>query len=912
MTSSQDVRLHTRLARGQSDSSLDGMGASRSMTNMRSLSKSSPNSRKSLGEVEDLKLNVFKWVNEHKGQAVKPHQKISAVEVANTYGLPKPYLMEYLNAEITMGEERKSMPFTLLLITSFSIMALQRNNAVQIRAVEDSLRYDVTENTRFAYAAGWPTKSIDDLSSYADFWHWMRDGLIPLLFKDVNEFSEGSEGLTSYSELEKQVPTGEKGFWMRYNRIVGGIRLAQERSDPVKCRLLPELKLEDINCYGRDEYQLEPELGLPDNRALKTENPERITWLYITDGEAATQRTLQQLQTDKWLDESTEKIEIGIPTYNAEIGMHTLVRVNLYFSRGGMVWKQVLLGSQYSDWYDEWYEYAHDFVWVAMVLIIMASETMDVVSVVRQHGVSGIYTKYVSFYNALDWLSILLSFIIVTLFVANIPNRIYMNDLMEAMGKVDPVADREEYQNLVQPYMESVTINIREVLLMRQTVCIYPVIVLFRIFRVFAAQPRLALTTSTLFAAASDLFHFLVVFIAVFYVFAISGFVLFGRQIREFSTLSRAVTSAFRIIFKDIEWDALAVAGAPFAGFWLWVFSIVFTMIILNVLVAIIMDHYSHEQEATGSAETVVATIWKIIKSSRRKKGGAEDVDMKDVLKAVEAFNPGPDPVHDNRVTGQIRPDMIPNANPHVLISERQFREVLVLGLLAYYERNKNRQGEGQKQAAHLLMDRVSQRMRSLVRIVKKFQLHQEIFTVQELKTFELEVKDFVIQAREDREESLRELEKLEDLRLRLRKALARSIATTQQRAMGLAVGGASPQTPRGVQLALKDGSASGIACSDPLGPASMSNESLLSAIRAAAQGAAAAAEASMVRSQRTTSPMMGGVVMDDFSPVGPPSSLKQADPIRPLARNARTGADLDEEAPNGPPISRDIEAFAA
>merc|ERR1719265_230686 len=81
----------------------------------------------------------------------------------------------------------------------------------------------------------------------------------------------------------------------------------------------------------------------------------------------------------------------------------------------------------------------------------------------------------------------------------------------------------------------------------------YPMVIMCRLFKAFAAQPRLALVTRTLSMAAIDVGHFGIVFVTIFFSYAVMGHTLFGREVYDFSDLGRSVNSCFCILMGDFD-----------------------------------------------------------------------------------------------------------------------------------------------------------------------------------------------------------------------------------------------------------------------------------------------------------------------------------------------------------------------
>merc|ERR1719316_2083086 len=75
---------------------------------------------------------------------------------------------------------------------------------------------------------------------------------------------------------------------------------------------------------------------------------------------------------------------------------------------------------------------------------------------------------------------------------------------------------------------------------------VYPIVIMCRLFKSFAAQPRLSLVTRTLAATATDVAHFGIVFFAIFLSYSIMGTVLFGREVPDFSTFDLSILACFR------------------------------------------------------------------------------------------------------------------------------------------------------------------------------------------------------------------------------------------------------------------------------------------------------------------------------------------------------------------------------
>merc|ERR550514_1194194 len=167
------------------------------------------------------------------------------------------------------------------------------------------------------------------------------------------------------------------------------------------------------------------------------------------------------------------------------------------------------------------------------------------------------------------------------------------NKELATLGDMDEKEDAGVYMEQVNLYMNLLETNAHFAHLMNNCMAGYPLIVVFRLFKAFSAQPRLAVVTSTLVSASVDLMHFLLVFVSVFASFAVSGTVLFGKTMDDFATLPRAMNACFRMALGDFDWGDLSRNGRFEAGIYFWIFQILVVLVLLNMLLAIVMDAYT-------------------------------------------------------------------------------------------------------------------------------------------------------------------------------------------------------------------------------------------------------------------------------------------------------------------------------
>merc|ERR1719424_1912356 len=143
----------------------------------------------------------------------------------------------------------------------------------------------------------------------------------------------------------------------------------------------------------------------------------------------------------------------------------------------------------------------------------------------------------------------------------------------------------------------------------RVSFCFYPMAVMMRLFKSFAAQGRLAIVTRTLYDSSVDMIHFFIVFFSVYFCMAVNSVLIFGQDIEAYSNLERSVMTCFRNMFGDWDWSEMNEATLWVSAMWLWVFVLIMMVILLNFLLAILMDSYAVVKEKSTDEETLMKQI---------------------------------------------------------------------------------------------------------------------------------------------------------------------------------------------------------------------------------------------------------------------------------------------------------------
>jgi len=142
--------------------------------------------------------------------------------------------------------------------------------------------------------------------------------------------------------------------------------------------------------------------------------------------------------------------------------------------------------------------------------------------------------------------------------------------------------------------------------------------VVLRFFKAFRSNPRLSLVTATMRRASVDIVHFAIVFLSVFIAFALLGHIYFGNDLLQFASFGQSINTAFVVLMGDFNfymdsWDTDTglPSGMPMVILlmWFWFYMVGVLLVLLNMLLAIIMEHYAFLVDELRSM-TDCPTIW--------------------------------------------------------------------------------------------------------------------------------------------------------------------------------------------------------------------------------------------------------------------------------------------------------------
>jgi polycystin 2 len=114
-----------------------------------------------------------------------------------------------------------------------------------------------------------------------------------------------------------------------------------------------------------------------------------------------------------------------------------------------------------------------------------------------------------------------------------------------------------------------------------------------KIFKYISFNKTMTQLSSTLGRCAKDLAGFFVMFLIIFLAFTQLGYLLFGTQVKDFSSFENSFFTLFRIILGDFDFHQLEQANRILGPIFFMLFVFFVFFVLINMFLAIINDTYS-------------------------------------------------------------------------------------------------------------------------------------------------------------------------------------------------------------------------------------------------------------------------------------------------------------------------------
>ncbi|XP_036916716.1 polycystic kidney disease 2-like 2 protein [Sturnira hondurensis] len=427
----------------------------------------------------------------------------------------------------------------------------------------------------------------------ADFWKFMEGPLLEGLYWDSQ--------------------SNDKSSHIYYENILLGVpRVRQLKVRNNTCKVYPSFQPLMTDCYAKYTSENEDisDFGLKHDTEWKYSAPSiNSPWHWgfvgvyhnggylftLSKSKSDTKTKLTNLQLNKWITRGTRVVFIDFSLYNANVNLFCIIRLVAEFPATGGILTSWQFYSVKLLKYVSYYDY---FIASCEVIFLIF-----IIVFIIQEGKKIKEFKLAYFKSIWNWLELLL---LILCFVAIFVNSYYN---IQTFLLLEPLLkSTEKYPDLYfLAYWHIYYSNI---------VAITIFFAWIKIFKFISFNKTMFQLSSTLSRCIRDIAGFATMFFIVLFAYAQLGFLLFGSQVDDFSTLQNSIFAQFRIVLGDFNFAGIQQASPVLGPIYFITFIFFVFFILLNMFLAIITYTYSEVKADYSIGRRPDFELGKMIKKS--------------------------------------------------------------------------------------------------------------------------------------------------------------------------------------------------------------------------------------------------------------------------------------------------------
>ncbi|CAI5517575.1 unnamed protein product [Closterium sp. Naga37s-1] len=345
------------------------------------------------------------------------------------------------------------------------------------------------------------------------------------------------------------------------------------------------------------------------------------------DNEAATRR-LTYLVDGSYIDNGTRSIDVNFITFNGETLTFVLTTVRCTVNGGGSMdvsfKSQPAAMAMYDASADNIARLVLEIVYLVGLLWNVCGELQEMADRAAKDG--SVLSYFEQAWNWIDMLSLSLQAIAVVLWVV-LWRYVSAFDMQPRYNIYYSLFEMPRYWAVPNPPLGFIRatqvfadlrniINLRAVYFALQGINVF--FMMIRLLKVMDFQPYLGVITRSLSLATPSLMHFFLLSFTVFFCFSMYAYLVFGGAMELFSTVLNSMFSLFLLLINDNgsayflsrleSWDLIA------AMLFFFMFIVFMVFILLNFLIAIIVDAFMSVKDSDVVATSIAADLAHIFK----------------------------------------------------------------------------------------------------------------------------------------------------------------------------------------------------------------------------------------------------------------------------------------------------------
>lgn len=584
----------------------------------------------------------------------------------------KTILTKWLTKYQARRDSFQRLPITLLCLLVW-ILTMDANAPTdEISLTQRYVRNMLTGSTFEGIEFTSGHKTLEDVDTIEDVYTFLKEVMLPMF---INPLSTDDR---------------DRHRVLRHNQIIGGLSLKQLRRQKMACskayRRGGILSPGSINrlfdrftcypshtasrdCFGPDNATLREQLGQGWCPASKDASwirrlTRRLDYVPESSGTGASEKgatserdrdymyvvnflevegldhglaKTAQMETYKWIDEATSWLGMQFLLLNPATALFTAYRVNIYFPPSGAIYPNIRAESFQLQKHQDMSAVVFGVFFVIMLAALFLDLVLFLSRSWRTEGIRAFMTAW----NLLSAAVIFVGVVALAWYFIGQHMLDTVRVLAMEVRQKEPLVGQSitaDYSDRVIDLHEEVSFIANMLYYWRSFLCYYSMLMCTKLLESFTAQPKLAIVTNTLGQSFGDLFHFLIVATVGLLSYCVAGMFLFGRRLREFSTPAQTLHTCLRMMLGDFDWDALVDEDPVTANLWFITFISLHTLVLLNMLMAIVMDEYTLVKGDAEAEESLPRQIVEMAKEAIQKYRGKR-VSTGALLQAAESID---------------------------------------------------------------------------------------------------------------------------------------------------------------------------------------------------------------------------------------------------------------------------------
>ncbi|XP_055142111.1 polycystin-2-like protein 2 isoform X4 [Symphalangus syndactylus] len=442
--------------------------------------------------------------------------------------------------------------------------------------------------------------NFKSIRSITDFWKFMEGPLLEGLYWDSWYNNQQLYNLKNSSRIYYE------------NILLGLPRVRQLKVRNNTCKVYSSFQSLMSECYGKYTSANEDlsNFGLQVNTEWRystsnTNSPWHWGFLgvyrnggYIftlSKSKSETKNKFTDLRLNSWITRGTRVIFIDFSLYNANVNLFCIIRLVAEFPATGGILTSWQFYSVKLLRYVSYYDYFIASCEITFCIFLFVFTTQEVKKIKEFKSA---YFK--SIWNWLELLLLLLCFVAVSFNTyCNVQIFLLLGQLLKSTEKYSDfyflACWHIYYNNII-----AITIFFAWI----------------KIFKFISFNKTMSQLSSTLSRCIKDIVGFAIMFFIIFFAYAQLGFLVFGSQVDDFSTLQNSIFAQFRIVLGDFNFASIQQANPILGPIYFITFIFFVFFVLLNMFLAIINDTYSEVKADYSIGRRPDFELGKMIKQS--------------------------------------------------------------------------------------------------------------------------------------------------------------------------------------------------------------------------------------------------------------------------------------------------------